>query len=88
MTTTMPSARLQPGDAVWVDGARAYRLSVPGPPFACSTGGVWWLPAVVERARDDGWVIATLEARPSLRSWERRVAVPPEAVQAVATNAA
>lgn len=87
-TMTTAPAPLAPGDAVLVDGTRALRVCIPGPPFARGGNREFWLAAVVETARTDGWVVARLHPRRGLQPWSRRVVVPPEAVHPCGARAA
>jgi hypothetical protein len=75
------SEHARPGDAVLVDSRRALRLRLPGPPVPAIADGSPWLPGVVQRVRDDGWLVVLLAAQVVLNDAARQVVAPPEAVR-------
>jgi hypothetical protein len=79
--TVQVSERFQPGDAVLVDSRQALRLRLPGPPVPALVDGTPWLPGIVQRVRDDGWLVVLLAATTVLNEAARQVVAPPEAVR-------
>jgi hypothetical protein len=73
--------QLRPGDPILVDGTRALRLRIPGPPIPGSADGPRWLPGTVVRVRDDGWLVVELAADAVHHALGTRVVAPPEAVR-------